>query len=275
MGPTKMIAQLGLVLVGLTIFSGRRLGGRNCAKQDGQIGHRENRAGVPIENPEVIEEAIQILRARRQAEEENRAKQALSQNGDALRHHPMTPVSGNVDGDVTVVEFFDYQCGYCKRSLASMVELLRSDKNVRVVWKELPILGPASCIAARAAMASKKQAKYLDFHIALMGERGRLSEGKIMEAAKRVGLNLEKLREDMKDPAIDAYLDETQQLANALGIRGTPAFVIGDTLVPGAIDTAGHETYYRTIPSGRLKYPSIFSTPFGASLRLIEGHVRR
>ena len=239
MGPTKMIAQLGLVLVGLTIFSGVALADATAPSKTDKSAIEKIVREYLLENPEVIDEAIQILRARRQAEEENRAKQALSQNGDALRHHPMTPVSGNVDGDVTVVEFFDYQCGYCKRSLASMVELLRSDKNVRVVWKELPILGPASRIAARTAMASKKQAKYLDFHIALMGERGRLSEGKIMEAAKRVGLNLEKLREDMKDPAIDAYLDETQQLANALGIRGTPAFVIGDKLVPGAIDTAG------------------------------------
>ena len=192
-----------------------------------------------IANPEVIQEAIQALQAKREASENARTKAAIEVHGDALRAHPMTPVSGNASGDVTVVEFFDYQCGYCKRSLASMIGLLKSDTNVRVVWKELPILGPASRFAARAAMAAKKQGKYFDLHIALMGARGRLTEQKVMDAAKDVGLEVARLHDDMKDPRIETYLDETQQLATALGIRGTPAFVIGDTLVPGAIDEAG------------------------------------
>ena len=152
----------------------------------------------------------------------------------------MTPVSGNTSGDVTVVEFFDYQCGYCKRSLASMIDLLTSDTNVRVVWKELPILGPASRFAARAAMAAKKQGKYFDLHVALMRARGRLTEQKVMDAAKDAGIEVTQLRADMKDPTLEIYLNETQQLATALGIRGTPAFVIGDTLVAGAIDEAAH-----------------------------------
>ncbi len=192
-----------------------------------------------IANPEVIQQAIQALQAKREAAENARAKAAMAEYGEALRAHPMTPVSGNASGDVTVVEFFDYQCGYCKRSLASMIGLLKSDKNVRVVWKELPILGPASRFAARAAMAAKKQGKYFEFHVALMGARGRLTEQKVMDAAKDAGLDVARLLGDMKDPKIEAYLDETQQLATALGIRGTPAFVIGDTLVPGAIDEAG------------------------------------
>jgi protein-disulfide isomerase len=192
-----------------------------------------------VENPEVIEEAIRALRSKREAEERAQAQAALSTHQDRLLRHPMTPVSGNPDGKVTVVEFFDYQCGYCKRSLASMVNLLEADKDVRVVWKELPILGPESRLAARAAMAAKNQSKYFEFHIALMGSRGRLSDAKVMSLAKEVGLDVQRLQTDMKDPAIEAYLDETLQLANALGIRGTPAFVIGDTLVPGAIDEAG------------------------------------
>ena len=192
-----------------------------------------------IANPEVIQEVIQALQAKREAAENTRTKAAMAMHGDALRAHPMTPVSGNTLGDVTVVEFFDYQCGYCKRSLASMIGLLKSDKNVRVIWKELPILGPASRFAARAAMAAKKQGKYFDLHAALMSARGRLTEQKVMDAAKDVGLKVTQLRADMKDPTIEVYLNETQQLATALGIRGTPAFVIGDTLVPGALDEAG------------------------------------
>ena len=191
-----------------------------------------------IANPELIQEAIQVLQAKREAAENARAKAAMAAHGDALRAHPMTPVSGNASGDVTVVEFFDYQCGYCKRSLASMIGLLKSDKQVRVVWKELPILGPASRFAARAAMAAKKQKKYFQFHVALMGARGRLTEQNVMDVAKDVGLDVARLRGDMEDPRIEAYLDETQQLATALGIRGTPAFVIGDTVVRGAIDEA-------------------------------------
>lgn len=191
-----------------------------------------------IANPEVIEEAIRALQAKREIEEQNRAKAAVAAHRDALRAHPMTPVSGNPKGDVTVVEFFDYQCGYCKRSLALMVNLLRADKNIRVVWKEMPILGPASRFAARAAMAAKRQDKYFDFHISVMGARGRLSENKVMSIASDVGLDIEQLKEDMKDPKINAYLDETLQLASSLGIRGTPAFVIGDTLLPGAVDEA-------------------------------------
>ena len=104
--------------------------------------------------------------------------------------------------------------------------------------KELPILGPASRFAARAAMAAKKQEKYFQFHVALMGARGRLTEQKVMDAAKGRP-RIARLRGDMKDPRIEEYLDETQQLATALGIRGTPAFVIGNTVVRGAIDEAG------------------------------------
>jgi protein-disulfide isomerase len=203
-----------------------------------------------IANPEVIEEAIQALQAKREAAEKHRAQAALSEHGDALREHPMTPISGNKTGDVTVVEFFDYLCGYCKRSLASMVDLLNSDKNVRVVWKELPILGPASRFAARAAMAAKKQDKYYNFHVGLMNARGRLSESKVMRIAANIGLNVDRLREDMKDPKIESYLDETKQLANTLGIRGTPAFIIGNTLVPGAIDEAGMKRIIAEIRAG-------------------------
>ena len=117
-----------------------------------------------------------------------------------------------------------------------MVNLLNSDKNVRVVWKELPILGPASRFAARAATAAKKQDKYFDFHVSLMGAQGRLSQSKVMSIAADIGLDVDRLRKDMKNPKIEIYLDETKQLANTLGIRGTPAFIIGNTLIPGAID---------------------------------------
>ena len=191
-----------------------------------------------IEHPEVLEEAMKVLRAKRQGEKRARTRAAIGKNRAALLSHPMSPVSGNPKGDVTLVEFFDYQCGYCKRSLKPVMDLLAADRRLRIVWKELPVLGPASRFAARASMAAAKQGKYLAFHKALMGARGKPSEGSVMAVARRVGLDAERLRRDMKDPAIEAYLDETYRLARKLGIDGTPAFVIGDTLVPGAVGAA-------------------------------------
>ena len=150
----------------------------------------------------------------------------------------MSPVSGNPKGDVTLVEFFDYQCGYCKRSLKPVRDLLETDRQLRIVWKEFPILGPVSRFAARAAMASENQGRYLEFHVAVMGSRGKLTEDRVMTLAGSVGLDVQRLRRDMDDPAIEEYLDETIRLAQVLGIRGTPAFVIGDTLVPGVVGDA-------------------------------------
>ena len=165
-----------------------------------------------------------------------RIRAALREHDKALRSHPMSPVSGNPKGDVTLVEFFDYQCGYCKRSLKSVRDLLEADRQLRIVWKEFPILGPVSRFAARAAMASKKQGRYLEFHVAVMGSRGKLTEDRVMAIAGSVGLDVQRLHRDMEDPAIKNYLDEANPLAQVLCIRGTPAFVIGDTLVLGTVD---------------------------------------
>ena len=190
-----------------------------------------------LSNPEVIEEAIGVLRAKRQEEERKRAEAAIAENSEALHAHPMSPVSGNRKGDVTVVEFFDYRCGFCKRALPAMEALLAEDANVRVVWKEFPILGPVSDFAARAAMAADRQGRYYPFHLALMKEP-ELTEDKVVEIAVGAGLDIERLRRDMEDPAIRAYLDETRALAQQVGINGTPAFVIGGTLIGGAVNAA-------------------------------------
>ena len=191
-----------------------------------------------LERPEVLEEAMTALRARRQEERQARTRAAIADNRAALLSHDLSPVSGNPEGDVTLVEFFDYACGYCKRSLSVMMNLLESDPQLRVVWKELPVLGPVSRIAARASMAAARQGRYLAFHEAIMGARDGLSEASVLAAAERVGLDVDRLQQDMSDPAIEAYLEETNQLARNLGIEGTPAFVIGDTLVPGAVGEA-------------------------------------
>ena len=136
-----------------------------------------------LEHPEVIEEAIKVLQAKRESREQDRVRAGLREHDKALRSHPMSPVSGNPKDDVTLVEFFDYQCGYCKRSLKPVRDLLETDRQLRIVWKEFPILGPVSRFAARAAMASGKQGRYLEFHVAVMGSRGKLTEDRVMAIA--------------------------------------------------------------------------------------------
>src|SRR3546814_15387944 len=127
-------------------------------------------------NPRVILEALEALREEQRQAGEAAAKTALDTNRDALYANPMTPVSGNPRGDVTLIEFFDYQCGYCKRASPTVAKLLEEDSNVRVLWKEFPILGPVSRFAAQAALAADRPGKYLDYHVALLGARGHLPD---------------------------------------------------------------------------------------------------
>lgn len=189
-----------------------------------------------MEHPEVIIDSLQKYQDKQRAEQERAANEALETNKDKIYHNPMTPVTGNPKGDVTVVEFFDYQCGYCKRTMQNVLDLQKEDSNIRFVWKELPILGPVSEFAARGAMAAAKQGKYLDYHVAVMGTRGRLTPALVLKRAAGAGVDIERLKRDMEDPAIKKYLQDNLLLAHQLGITGTPGFIIGGKLLPGAID---------------------------------------
>ena len=189
-------------------------------------------------NPEILLEAIGAMRAKRDAEQQSKVRNNLVSLRGELENDPTSPVGGNPQGDVTIVEFFDYQCPYCKRVLPTVQTLLKTDGNIRYVFKEFPILGPQSVVAARAALAAWKldRDRYVPFHIALLQTRGRLSEQKILGVAAEIGLDVERLRAAMADPAIDKILARNAKLARALDINGTPAFVIGETVVPGAVD---------------------------------------
>lgn len=191
-----------------------------------------------LNHPEVIIEALEKYEARQRNAQREAAKAALRLHRDILFNHPMTPVSGGKNADVTIVEFFDYQCGFCKRVLDTVVSVMDSDPKVRVVWKDFPILGPTSEFAARAAMAAERQGKYLQFHTRVMGARGQLTPQKILRIAEKIGLDVDRLKTDMAAPEITKYLADTAQLAQALGITGTPGFVIGDSIVSGAIGKA-------------------------------------
>jgi protein-disulfide isomerase len=189
-----------------------------------------------LKNPEVIMEALQILQQRQRAAEAENLKRTIAERGEEILHDPAAPVGGNPAGEVTLVEFFDYNCPYCRRVAPTVAELEQADPDLRLVYKEFPILGPGSQFAARAALASQRQGKYVPFHNALMQATEQVTEEAVMATARKVGLDTEQLTADMQDPAIQGAIGRNLQLANALGITGTPSFIIGDEVVPGAVD---------------------------------------
>ncbi len=185
------------------------------------------------ENPEVVVDAIEAARVKEEMAAQQRARQAIKDNRKALTTGH--PVAGNPDGDITLVEFFDYQCSYCKRAFGSMMEEVEADGDTRLVLIDFPILGPESMVAARAALAARKQDKYMAMHAALMNHKGRLSEDVVLSLAKENGLDVDQLKKDMTAKDVGAQIGTNIELARALGVRGTPAFVLGDTLMPGAL----------------------------------------
>ena len=195
------------------------------------------------ENPQIVMEAVAILEAQEDARKADQSVALLSSRRDVLERDPNAPVLGNVDGDVTIVEFFDYNCPYCKRVKPEIQALMAADPDIRLVYREWPILGEGSVFAARAALAARNQGKYEEFHWAMMGLQGRAEEASILNAAAEIGLDVDKLRADMDAPEINEHIQTSMELAAALGFNGTPSFEIGEALVPGFIKTAQFEGY--------------------------------
>lgn len=189
-----------------------------------------------INNPEVLVEALQEYERRQTVEKDERAKKALSQRRDEMLNDALTPVGGNPKGDVTIVEFFDYNCGYCRRAHPTMKSVVAGDGKIRVVHKQFPILSEESKIAARMALAAHKQGKYFEMHNALMEARGQISATVMAQLIADLKLDAKQLTKDMDDPAITAHIEKAADLARALGVNGTPAFIIGNQLIPGAVD---------------------------------------
>ncbi len=189
-----------------------------------------------LEHPEVIVEAIERYQERRRAAEQGEAQAVLKARADEVFRDPHSPVGGNADGDVTLVEFFDYNCPYCRRVGPLMIQAEAADAKLRIVYKEFPILGPNSVFAAKAALAAHRQGKYVAFHKALMAVEGVADKGKVMEVAAKLGLGLDRLKRDMEDAAIQKMIDRNLALAQALRINGTPSFVAGDQIVRGAVE---------------------------------------
>jgi protein-disulfide isomerase len=186
-------------------------------------------------HPEMLIDAIQAADDKLKAEEKDKATQALAAHRQEVFNDPASPVGGNPNGNVTLVEFFDYRCPYCKQVQPALEKLVTDDHQLRFVFKEFPVLGPDSQVAARVALAARKQGKYDAFHRAMMGTAGHIDEGVIMKVAASVGLDMDKLKQDMKSLDIDKQLQANLDLGKTLDLDGTPSFIVGDTIVPGAI----------------------------------------
>ena len=196
-----------------------------------------------VANPEVLEEMSAELSKRQAAAEAEKHRAAVKRNAEVIFNSPRGVVVGNRNGDVTFVEFFDYNCGYCKRAMGDMFDLMKADPKLRVVLKEFPVLGPGSVEAAQVAVAVRMQdptgKKYLDFHQKLLGGRGQADKARAMAAAKEAGLDMAKLEKDLASPEINATLNENFKLAEDMGLNGTPSYVIGGDVVVGAVGAEG------------------------------------
>ncbi|MCX7350125.1 MAG: DsbA family protein [Alphaproteobacteria bacterium] len=192
-----------------------------------------------IENPEVLLDVSKALEAKQQQKEGEQRTAVLQSNAQQIFHSPADYVAGNPKGDVTMVEFFDYNCGWCKKGFPEVMTLLDNDKNLRFVLKEFPIFGGDSDYAAMAAIAAKKQNKYWELHKALFEHEGKVTKEVVDETAAKQGIDMAKLKKDMADPSVAQELADTHALAQQLAINGTPGFVIDDKVSPGYLPADG------------------------------------
>ena len=191
-----------------------------------------------LAHPEVVIDALKAAEAQDKQREAEATKAAIAAHQRELLDEASDPIGGNPKGDVTIVEFFDYRCPYCKKVEPFVEAILKDDPKLRIVYKEFPILGDASLFATRVAFAALKQGKYAQFHVAMMAAKGDITEDTILKVAAGVGLDIDKVKLELNAPETEQTIKHNYDLADALGITGTPSFVIGDILIPGAVDLA-------------------------------------
>jgi len=189
-----------------------------------------------MQNPDVLIEALRAAEDKANRDADAKAALVLKDRRDEVFDDPATPVGGNPQGDVTIVEFFDYRCPYCKQVQPALQKLLDEDHKLRFVYKEMPVLGAPSVTAAHAALAARLQGKYETFHAAMMGTKGQITDEVVYQVAGSIGLDVDRLKRDMAAPDIEQAVKANLALAKALDIHGTPGFIIGEHIVPGAID---------------------------------------
>jgi protein-disulfide isomerase len=193
-----------------------------------------------LQHPEVLMESFRLYKEREQTAQKEQSKEAISASLSDLQQDPSSPETGTAGG-VTVVEFFDYRCRFCKQAEGIIEKLLADHPDIHFVFKEFPFLGPESSMAAKAGLAAHKQGGYLKFHQALMALTGPITMNAIAELASKQGLNVSKLKTDMDSPEVQATLARNHELGHKVGVKSTPSFVIGSELVRGAIDAATFE----------------------------------
>jgi protein-disulfide isomerase len=208
-----------------------------------------------VNHPEVLQEAIAELDKRQAAADLEKAKTAIASNAETLFNSSRQVVLGNPSGDVTMVEFFDYNCGFCKRALPDMLSLLKDDPKLKVILKEFPVLGPGSVEAAKVAVAVRMQdkggKKYLEFHQKLLGGRGQADKARALAVAKEVGMDMKRVDADMASDEVKVSLEETLKLGETLGLNGTPSYIIGDDVVIGAVGLDALRTKVSTARCGK------------------------
>jgi protein-disulfide isomerase len=202
---------------------------------DAQKGEIENIVkNYLLKNPEIFLEIQSALEAKMEQIQAERLKVALAAHAETLFRDPNAPIAGDPKGDVTVVEFFDYNCGYCKRGFPDIAKLIESEPKVRVVFRELPILSKGSEEAARVAIAANMQGKYWDFHSRMIAFKGQANEASALKIAEKAGLDMARLKQDMKSEKVADEIKKVRDLAQSLNINGTPHFIVGNRSIPGA-----------------------------------------
>jgi len=207
------------------------------ADQREEIGHIVK--DYLVAHPEVIQDVMAELEKRQQSAEAEKHRAAVVENKATIFSSPHQVVLGNPQGNVTMVEFFDYNCGFCKRALGDMLDLIKSDSNLKFVLKEFPVLGEGSVEAARVAVAARMQdttgKKYIEFHQKLLGSRGAADKMRALAVAKEVGFDMARIEKDMGSDEVKKTIEENMKLAEALGVNGTPSYVVGEEVVRGAV----------------------------------------
>lgn len=203
-----------------------------------------------LKNPEVLRDALEELEKRQTAEDGKKQSAMIAANKKVIFDSPRAPSFGNPDGKVTLVEFFDYNCGYCKHAMGDVLKLAKDEPKLKVVLKEFPVLGPGSVAAAKVAVAVHMQdttgKKYIEFHKRLLGSRGEANGARALEAAKDAGFDVARLKKDMESPEVAVTLNENMSIARSLGINGTPTFIVADEMVVGAL---GYDTLKNKVDS--------------------------
>ncbi len=223
----------GLVLIAVVALTATGAASKSSFTPDQQAEIGQLVRSYLLDHPEVLVDAMDALQAKQDKAAKDKAATVIKQHPDEIYKDGYSFVAGNPNAKVTLVEFFDYNCAYCRKAFAKMMTLAKPNSKVRFIFKEFPILTPESKVAAKAAFAAEKQNKYLEFHKGLMSHPGRANEEAIEEVAKKIGLNMDQFHKDMNDPSAEAHVEENLKLGDDLGIDGTPSFIVDGKLIGG------------------------------------------